>query len=325
MPSSGDRRPRVAGLAPSVIAAALVLAPGWLSTAARAADPTAAPSPSPSPALLPIQAWLDRPEPSAAAPGEMVTIGATMWDPSTDGFSSSTPGFVRIVPATGPGPASEAIPQRSEAWHVTASLRIPTGGYGALEIGVAGSACGVDGCVPTEILYTVAGVGPPTGASLPQIADATIQPLLGAPVAGAPFEVAVTIRPKVDWPASTLPMPDRLILRGRMPRGAIDTEVPLLRDAGVGPDVVFAGTMTLSEVGPSVLDVATTLGASDRDVFVASAMPVMVVPSSDASEPGTGGDGSSPISLDALLALLALSAASVLGVTLLLRGARRDH
>ena len=224
-------------------AAIALLALGMTGGAALAASP--APSPSPSPAVLPFEAWLDAPLPTDAAPGSSITIGALLWIPHDHIPFPDQNSFVRIYPATGDGSPVETPGDQDWPGHITATLAVPPGGVGRLEIGNQGSTCTPDGCFRMDGLYELPGVGPPDDAVLPQIATVDIELLLPILIAGEATPVDLVLRPKVDWP--DFDAPDRLVLVVREPRAEPFATIPaLLVDATTGR---YEATLTVPDGG----------------------------------------------------------------------------
>ncbi len=286
MRSTSIRRPAALRLRSLTVVPLLAL--GGLITAvpaARGADP------SPSPFVLEVQAWLDAALPTDAAPGSELTVGAFLWDQVEGTGATPSPTFMRLYPAAGDAPPSEGPARQDGPGHVVATLIVPEGGAGQLQIGIRGSYCGPDGCAPSEVLYEMAGPGPPTDAPLPRIADVEIEPLLPTLVAGEATPVNLVLRPKIDWPG--FGPPDELALTLREPRAEPFAEVPAMLVDRVGGR--YEASVTLPEPGAYVLEATTVGAASQADIFSASGVSVTAIaaPGATPAGPGSGpaGDG----------------------------------
>jgi hypothetical protein len=240
-----------------------------------------------------------------------VQIGAILWSRES-GAPVARPVFVRVHPAGGDGTPIEVATRQDWPGHVVAQVTVPAGGFGELEIGTAGSACTAGGCVRSDALYTVAGVGPPPGAPLTTIATASVVPPAEGLVAGEGLELEVVLVPRAAWDAAAMPWPDELTLQVRRPREPPLGESPVrLEDA---PSGTYRGSIVVAEPGTFVFQVAQGIG-DGSDVFGGSAISLDVEPPrATAPEPGVG---PAP-----LLIVAAVIGALVLGGVILL-GARR--
>jgi hypothetical protein len=270
------------------------------------------PSPSPDAPLLELQAWLDEPLPSDAEPGTQLRIGALLWDRVHNTTAGASPTFVRLYPASGDGAPVEAAASPDWPGHVVATLMVPDGGPGRVEVRLRGTACTQDGCEVSDALFDLQGVGPPEGAPLPSIVDADIEPLVPTFTAGQATEVDVVLRPDVDWP--DLARPGRLFVLVRQPRGDQFEAVPanLVDEAGRR----YRATITLPEVGRYILEASMEEGRAAGDLFVASALAVEAVapalassdpsPSPTTGAPGEAADpGVLPLAIVAAVAVVA--------------------
>lgn len=261
-----------------------------------------------------VEAWLDRPLPTDARPGTSVQIGAILWSRESNA-PIATSVFVRVHPASGDGVAAEVATRQDWPGHVVAQVTVPAGGFGELEIGTTGSACTASGCVRSDALYAVAGVGPPPGAPLTTIATASVVPPAEQLVAAKALEYEVVLVPRAGWDAAAMPWPDELTLQVRRPREPVLAEAPMrLEDA---PSGTYRGSIVVPERGTFVFQVALSAGDDATAVFGGSAISLDVEPPVDgAPEP----EASPPIQL----ALAAVLGAAVLGGVILLLVRRAD-
>lgn len=293
------RRPSVRTSRPAIGASfAAILAIALAAQAAAAADPSASPptaDPSATAPTLRIEAWLDEPLPNDAEPGTSLRIGALLWDPLRGMPTGAPASFVRLYPATGDGPPVESPATQDWPGHVVATVAVPPGSVGHLEIGVQGSSCGPDGCRRSDALYDLRGVGPPDGARLPQIAEVDIEPLLPAWPVGEAATVDVVLRPDVAWP--DVAPPDRLVLQVREPRGDTLAEMPAeLVDAATGR---YEASVTLPGEGGFVLRAATVEDAPPDETFTESTVPVTALAADPSPSPEPSGTGAANGSGDA--------------------------
>jgi hypothetical protein len=280
-----DLAASVLGLAAAVMAA--------LAGPALAASPTPSLGPSPTAPVLATQAWLDEEPPADAAPGSSLRIGALLWDPVARSPMPAPATFVRLRPGSGDGQPVESPGTQDWRGHIVATLTVPEGGIGSIEVGIQGTACGPDGCVRSDALYDLQGVGPPKDAALPQIATVEIEPPRPAVTVGEATPVDLVLRPRVAWPG--FEAPDRLVLVVRQPRGGPIDEVPApLIDAAAG---TFRASLILPAAGDYILEAATTEAASSEETFAASTVriqgvPATATPTAAPSTPGTPSDES---------------------------------
>lgn len=306
--------PATLAMAASMFAFALGLACVVAPTLAASPSPVPAASPSPEPLpsgpTLEIQAWLDEPLPTDAEPGTSLTIGALLWDPQGQAPTGAPTSFMRLYPASGDAPPVESPASQDWRGHIVATLTVPDGGVGRLEVGVIGTSCTPGGdCQRSDAYYDLQGAGPPDGAPLPKIADVTIEPLLPTLVAGEPSTVDLTLQPKVAWP--DFEAPAQLVLVVREPRADPIAEEPArLVDAATG---TYRTEVTVPAAGRYILEAATAEG-SDGEVFESATVRLEALPPASAAptpeSPGSGepgGTGSGDGSL-AILAAIAIAA-----------------
>jgi hypothetical protein len=297
--------------------------PAVAASPAASPDPSVAPStgPSASPVTdpgFPLEAWLDRAAPTAAAPGTNVPIGVTIWDRTARRLAPAQSLHLWWYPATGDGPPTQATIAADWSGHGIATIAVPQGGGGRLGLTFPGTACASDGCAPTESLFPIAGVGPPPDAPLPQVASAEIQPG-GAITAGRPTQVAVVLRPKAAWEPGSFTMPSRLFLQARIPRGATLASVPAtLADAAEGR---YLATITLPEPGQYILEVAATVDSQGSGSFEASTARITAIPAEEVTPAPTSGsgEGSDDSGLIVPAVLLLVAVALLGGLVLVVR------
>jgi hypothetical protein len=218
-------------------------------------------------------AWLDRPLPPDAPAGSPIEIGVTLWDPIS-GMSPRVNGLlnVRVAPATGDAPPVGATASSDWDGHYVARLIVPPGGVGELGIGIEIVVCGAGGdCERFNGLFSVAGVGPPPGIPLTQIASGTILPPVDPVVAGLPFALEIELSPKADWEPGTFRFPDSLGLDIREPRGpSVALAEATLDDPALGTyraqvTLPLAGRFVVQVVAPDGGDFATAVRSITAD------------------------------------------------------------
>jgi len=293
--------------------------------------PAAAASPSPSasaaasegpPERPPFEAWLDRPITADAAPGDTLDVGVTIWDAL--GLEIPRLGatiFIQAVPPAGGGDPVRVVAIRDWPGHFRAQVEVPAGGLDRLETGIPGTVCENDVCRPDDWLIPVAGTGPPPDAPITTIAEARIDAGGERIAANRPADVSVAVRPRADW--ETVPLPARIVVRVREPRGPnLATATLPLKDSATG---TYQGTITIPRAGDLVLEAATDADGGDATRFGTSMTPVSVAAGSG---PGGGGTAESPEPDAAAdeglppIVLVLLVGAAVLGAGVMLAGFR---
>ena len=305
----------------------IVLTLAVLLGASLVAPPASHGAPTPSPSIAPdeerpperprIQAWLDAPLPTEAAPGDELTVGATLWD--TLGGVVADMGatvFLRALPADGAGEPMAATAISDWPGHYRGTVVVPPGGLGAVELGTSGTMCENDVCRPDDWVFEIAGEGPPPEAPITSLAEARID-VDGELVAGTPTDVEVALTANAGW--LNLPVPDLLVVRAREPRGPNLAAASLrLADAG---GTTYAGSITIPQSGDLVLEAATDEDGGDATRFGTSMTPVTV------GEPSAGETTSAPIGgVDdeglSPVVLVLLGLVAVVGVGVILAGYR---
>ena len=285
--------PRRAASAPRRIAllsatVAVLVAAGAVQGVA-AASPSASVAPDASdpgePGGISLQAWLDAPIPVDATVGERVDIGATVWDPAAGELAATTGSYVRIHPATGSAEPEEG-PSRSD-WpgHLVASVRIPAGGAGRVEIGFEAEECRDDGgCQMIRVPFANGGVGPPPEAPRALLVVAGFQQFSEAAVAGVSLPLEVAVSPRGNWPIEQLGLPDRLVVTATRLRG------PQLATAEVrstGTAGIYGGTIVVPEAAETVLQVAIPGTGTDSATIATSTTRIQVEAAPTSSAPSS--------------------------------------
>ncbi len=263
---------RALALAPSVLVLALALV-GPASAASP--SPSAGPSPSPSASDEPhhishIEAWLDTPLPADAAADSTIDVGVTIVDRDETGasrLSQTQPSYLALAPASGTAKPSRA-PTRSD-WpgHVRATVVVPVGGPGAIEVGFHGQECHEDGtCQEVDIPFASGGVGPPPDLSRAALVTATVDPPAEPPVVGRPVALEVQVVPRARWEVSELALPARMLLLVREQRGQDATQTEIVRTGAPGSP--YRGSVTIPKPGDYAMVVALigTPGSPDEEI-----------------------------------------------------------
>jgi hypothetical protein len=187
-----------------------------------------------------LQVWLDSDSITPdAPPGGVVQVGFTFWDTRVGDFPNVEGPYVKLHPAKGKAAPSEATIDQDFPGHVLATVEVPQGGVGAVEVGIR--AAGKD----TPL--TIAGTGPPPAAPPQDLVSATIETLVGDTVVGRAFPLTVDIQPRGLWDQSAMPLPDDVIAVARHPGGPGLSTGDLRRSGDLGTP--YTGKLTIPETG----------------------------------------------------------------------------
>jgi hypothetical protein len=229
--------------------------PGGVAIGASASPASAGALPTKD-SLAGIQAWLDAdfitPD---APPGGTLQAGITFWDTGQLTITPIDGVYGRLKPAKGKAAPSEGKVTADFAGHVLIDLAVPTGGPGALVVGVHGSG----GNIPLRI----AGTGPPPGALPFQLITGTVHDIVGDVVAGRPFPVTVDVMPRGLWDVHAVGLTDRIdvvAFKQADPSGAEFGTATLVRQGDAGTP--YTGTMTVRATGDLELAVAWAGGGA---------------------------------------------------------------
>jgi hypothetical protein len=221
------------------VSGTVLLIATWWTLPIAAASPA---PPTPAPGTPPgLQVFLDSdfitPD---APPGGFVQEGFTFWDTRVGDFPNVNDVWVRLHPAKGKAKPSEATIEYDFPGHVLATMEVPQGGPGKVEMGLH-----LEG---KDVPLAISGVGPPPAAPVQNVVTAAIEPLVGDTVAGRAFPLTVEIQPRGLYDFATVPMPDHVVAVARHPGG------PGLATAelrpGKDPTRPYTGKLTIPETGP---------------------------------------------------------------------------
>lgn len=252
---------------------------------------TAEPSEPPPEGPPSIEAWLDRPVPSDAAPGSTLDVGVVLWDPRAGSVESTgTVIFVRVHDAAGGAIPPDGAARQNWRGHYAGTIEVPARGLGLLQFGVRGTACDDSGCTPSDWIFPIAGAGSPPDAPVTSLATATIDPPAGPLVAGQPAKVTIRLHPNAGLDLELFAMPESLVVRAREPRGPNLATATLSRVEGTGAaDGAYAGSLTIPAAGDVVLEAATDADGGDATRFGTSLTRIIVAPASSAPAAAAGG------------------------------------
>ena len=141
-------------------------------------------------------AELDTPIPPGAEPGSVLSVGWRAWVPDVEGdwpFAGS-PVFLRLTSPDGTA-STEAfgVENPRGSGHYLATIEVPAGGAGLVEVGLFGESC-VDGvCSRSDILFEL-----PAVQRTPVIVDAAVQ--------AGPVDPPLPQMPSVRADAADLPL-----------------------------------------------------------------------------------------------------------------------
>ncbi len=305
-------------LAVSGIAAVTLVAagPGSFASGASPSAPPGGPQPSVEvPGQLRIQAWIDTALPPDVPDGQSVTIGVTLWDPTIARLAPQNGAYLKVHPAKGDDEPSVAAMQADWPGHLTATVKIPDGGLGRIEVGLQGRVCDASGvCGVEEAPFTMMGIGPPPDAPRSALVSATMQPL-DAAQPGRPLIVTVILAPLADWDPASLGLPHELVVVASPPRGTDIARAPLRANESVPG--LYTGSITIPTGGDVALRVAIP-GEGGVDEFVPSLTTRVSLPGGGgaratpgpATAPGAApaGDGLPLLPIAAALALVVVGA-----------------
>jgi hypothetical protein len=174
-----------------------------------------------------------------APPGGFVQSGFTFWDTRVGDFPNVNNVYVLLHPGKGKAPPSLAKIEYDFPGHVLATMEVPQGGPGKVEVGLQ-----IEG---KDVPLTVSGVGPPPAAPLNNLIVAAIEPLVGDTVVGRAFPLTVEVQPRGLYDVTAVPMPDHVTAVARHPGGP-GLATAELRPTG-GPGLPYTGKLTIPETG----------------------------------------------------------------------------
>jgi hypothetical protein len=213
----------------------VLLIAAWWTLPVAAASPPAAPGTPEG-----LQVWLDSDSITPdAPPGGVLQVGYTFWDTRVGDFPNVENPYVKLHPAKGKAAPSEAMIEQDFQGHILATVTVPEGGVGKLEVGLQAGG--------KDIPLTIAGTGPPPAAPPQDLVTATIQPLVGDTVAGRAFPLTVEVQPRGLYDQSALPLPDDVIAVARRPGGPGLSTGDLRRSGDLGTP--YTGKLSIPETG----------------------------------------------------------------------------
>ncbi len=249
----------------------VALTPLVLAAAALGASPTPVTAAAPAAlvtaeSLGEIQAWLDSDVIVPDAPaGASLEAGITFWDIGQLVIAPVDRVYVRLRPATGSAAPAEGRIETDFPGHVVATLEVPKGGPGSIEVGVHGQACDSSGtCRPTDIPLKVSGTGPPPGSRVFDLVAGAFHDIVGDVVVGRSTAVTVDVVPRGLWDPTKVGLTDRVDVVASIPNdrsGATTGLGALQREGGVGTP--YVGAIVIRLGGPADLAVAIPVGGSD--------------------------------------------------------------
>jgi hypothetical protein len=106
-----------------------------------------------------VTARLDTSPPRGAEPGETIRLAWSLVFPDEQGREQpfNAEGiFVRLLSASGGEPrVGFASPGAHPDGRYTAEIKVPEGGIGQVEVGLAGTSCSPDGCERSDLMFPV--------------------------------------------------------------------------------------------------------------------------------------------------------------------------
>jgi hypothetical protein len=108
-----------------------------------------------------VTARLETALPRAAEPGESVRLAWSLGFPDDEGRRQPFEAggvFIRLVSASGgESRVAFASPAAHPDGRYTAEIKVPEGGVGRVEVGLAGTRCTPDGCERSDLMFPVEG------------------------------------------------------------------------------------------------------------------------------------------------------------------------
>jgi hypothetical protein len=196
--------------------------------------------------------------------GRSVPVGFTIWDLAAGAMTQLNQVEVRVHPAAGKAAPTQAHGLSDWPGHFSATITVPKGGLGVIDVGFLAQVCRDDGsCTNDFLAMAVGGIGPPPDAKLATLLEARIVPPLGSVVAGTPVAIDALARPRASWDPATVPLPDHLVLGATTLRGdeLATAELPAVRNESGR----YHGQITIPQAGDValVLAVPAERGADD--------------------------------------------------------------
>jgi hypothetical protein len=278
----------------ALIAIVIGLTDGASLVAAASPSPSvASPSPSEEPPPEPgsgVQVWLDEPLPQAAEPGGRLDIGAVIWSVDRHELVETQGSYLRLYPLTGDAEPGEARTRSDWPGHVRATVVVPEGGAGRVEVGFTGEECHDDGtCQEVDFPFEAGGVGPPPEASRALLVQAAFRPPVEELVAGSAFELALDLRPREHWDPELLALPERLVATASKLQGGIVLATAELRRSAM-LDTVYTGSLAIPEPGEVVLRAALP-GGLENQTIASSTTRLRIAAGAAGGGPAAGGAG----------------------------------
>lgn len=147
-------------------------------------------------------ASLETPIPVDAGPGTEIAVAWRAWmpDAGTDWPFSGSPVFIRLVSATG-GRSTETMGRERPpgSGRYEATIAIPSGGVGRVEVGLFGESCVKGTCSRSDLLFEL-----PEDQRVPQAAAARPVALAATPAAPAAGRAVTTDATSNATPADPL-------------------------------------------------------------------------------------------------------------------------
>jgi hypothetical protein len=276
-------------------AAVAALAVGGSVLAASAA-PSAAPQGDPN-----VDAWVDQAIDPQARAGTTVSIGITMWDRAREQLLELSSATVRLRPARGSAPPSEAKAKSDWPGHLFAHIDVPRGGPGAIEVLFEGEACADDGTCTTKFFpFGFGGFGPPPDAPRSLLVVATIlTPRSSIPV-DVSADIVVDVVPKAAWDPAALGLPETLVTFVSGPNGPDVATATLYasHDPRPEPGLRYSGQIRVERPGVFRLFVAIPGNRTEDQVIGSVSRFVVTGESEPSASPGSSPDAPAPVALD---------------------------
>ena len=160
------------------------------------------------------EASLDAPIPPGAEPGSEIEVGwSAGWPDGTGGLDPiiGSPVFIRLTSVDGSERIEASGTERpSGSGHYVATITVPRGGVGLVEIGLRGESCVEGTCTRSDLLFEL-----PENQRMPQtVAALRVVPLATAADPAAGRSVAATVATRD--PASNVPAAVAIIAVGAL-------------------------------------------------------------------------------------------------------------
>jgi hypothetical protein len=236
---------------------------------AGAADPSVKPGATSAKPDPKTEVWQDAPIPPDVRRGQTIDVGFTIWNVADRTLSRVNSATVLVHAKTGKAAPTPATTRPDWPGHVIASVTVPAGGLGTIDVGIDGQVCGDDGtCVLGFFPYSWGGIGPPAEAPRSLLVDTVFHLPTDPFVPGTPFAVTADVTPRAPWDPAALDLPPGLEVLARTLRGVDLASATLEPVASAAGTSTFSGAIEIPPTNDLTLVLAFPAGnGHDREVI----------------------------------------------------------